>query len=314
MVRTVVRYTCLASLLILGFGGVAWLAPGLTVAWAAVGGTAGPANSVPQASLLAAGQSKAGRDATSREYQSARSDHEAVTLAVENCYWGNPSDLSKAAALQTHRVSDGDSAGPLMALNPFHFAARSFSDRLARERLSFSEELHDKRFYSRGYQLAIIIAGALATVAMAARSLWKLSENVAGTISFLAIGLSAIGTVLSSWTSFDGGATLALRDQRALSQLQQLHWRIEADVLAEVEFCKNPEVWPAAAADAKSPMRRVDAWKARMEEILNSAVEDFSRPGDLTKQSGGSDLSAPSEQQKRQTPDQQKKPENTASK
>jgi hypothetical protein len=316
MVGKIVRYACLASLLVLALGGMAWLAkhtvgPGLTVTWTAERPTAGPANSGLQATLSSLGESKGALDATSREYSAARSDHEAVTLAVENCYWSNASGLPTAVALQTHRVTDGDSGGPSMALNPFHFAALSFSDRLARERLAFSQELVNSRTYSRAYQLAIIIVGALATVVMAIRSMKKWGDNAACWISFSAIALSAIGTVLSSWSSFDGGTTIALRDQRALSQLQQLHWRIASDVLAEVEVCRNPGMWLTSTADAKSSMQRVDAWKARMEEILNSAVEDFSRPGDLAKQSGGGEVRTPTEPQT-QSPEQPRKPETTA--
>ena len=78
--------------------------------------------------------------------------------------------------------------------------------------------------------------------------------------------------------SFDGSQAIALRDQRALSQLEQLHWRVASDVLAKTGLCKSP------ATDPGEAMKQVDAWKARLETILDSAVESVAQPGDLSRQ------------------------------
>lgn len=61
---------------------------------------------------------------------------------------------------------------------------------------------------------------------------------------------------------FDLEAT-ALHDQRALSQLQQLHWRIISDVLSKPELCNNPH------ADSGQAMAVAAARRTRLEAILD---------------------------------------------
>jgi len=99
---------------------------------------------------------------------------------------------------------------------------------------------------------------------------------VAGIVGVSAIVLSAAGAAVSSMNTFEGSQAAALRDQRALSQLQQLHWRIASDVLRRPELCSNSKLPPGKA------MEVVDAWRTRLEAILDSAVESISKPGDIS--------------------------------
>jgi hypothetical protein len=166
------------------------------------------------------------------------------------------------------------------ALNPFHTAAISYSDRITRDRVYFRKELEDNRRKASLYQTLILVIGAVATIAIGVKSTLptQVRPSVSIVVGVLALSLSAVGTAVSSMSSFDGSQAIALRDQRTLSQLQQLHWRVASDVIAKTELCKTPTTDPGEA------MKQVDAWKARLETILDSAVESVSQPGDLSRQ------------------------------
>jgi hypothetical protein len=234
-----------------------------------------------------------GTDFARKEFAAARSDHAAIALDVGRCYSeiGDPIQWSpevRAAMLfeldenLMHRLplKDG-SVGQapkrvLSILNPFHAAAISFSDRVSRNRIEFRRELENSRWWSDVYQWVIIGLGALATVLVSTRSIMTKEQKLAGVISVCAIVCSAAGAAVSSINTFEGGQATALRDQRALSQLQQLHWRIASDVLRQPELCdSSSKTVPPKVMDV------VDAWRARLETILDSAVESLAKPGDL---------------------------------
>lgn len=132
----------------------------------------------------------------------------------------------------------------------------------------------------RLYQTLILVIGALATIAIGVKSTLprEAKPSLSIAIGIFALSLSAAGTAVSSMSSFDGSQSIALRDQRALSQLQQLHWRVASDVLSKTGLCKTP------ATDPGDAMKQVDAWKARLETILDNAVESVAQPGDLSRQ------------------------------
>ena len=73
----------------------------------------------------------------------------------------------------------------------------------------------------------------------------------------------------------DGDQAVVLRDERAIAQLEQLHWRVVSDVVNKTDLCVHPE----------SDMERVRAWKERWEKIMDEAVESIARPGDLSSTS-----------------------------
>jgi len=227
-----------------------------------------------------------------QEYGSARGDHAAIALAIGQCYEGyrDPSQWSVPTravllfnlgqqSLHTLWIGQSTQKNEPPALNAFHTAAISYSDRISRDRVHFSKELEDSHWKARLYQTLILVTGAFATIAIGVRSILPQSTgaSLSITIGICAMSLSAAGTAVSSMSSFDGSLATALRDQRTLSQLQQLHWRVASDVLAKTEICKRTAVEPGEA------MKQVDAWKARLETILDSAVENIAQPGDLSK-------------------------------
>jgi hypothetical protein len=234
-----------------------------------------------------------GQDNSAREYGSARSDHAAIALEIGQCYtgyrdpskWSTPTRAVLLFNLDQHLMRPLQIEGVSLnneppALNPFHTAAISFSDRISRDRVYFRKELEDNRWKAGLYQTLILVIGALATIAIGVKSTLprdaKPSLSIA--IGIFALSLSAAGTAISSMSSFDGSQSIALRDQRALSQLQQLHWRVASDVLSKTGLCKTP------ATDPGDAMKQVDAWKARLETILDNAVESVAQPGDLSRQ------------------------------
>ena len=236
-----------------------------------------------------------GTDGALKEFGSARSDHAAIALDIGQCYYekiGDPIHWSpsvKAILLfeldknLMHSIPDPDSARKdessahgLLVLNPFHAAAISFSDRISRDRLEVRRELEDSRLRSTVYQSFILVLGAFATILVSIRSIMKDGARLSNAVGVLAIVCSAAGTAISSMSAFDGSQSVALRDQRTLAQLQQLHWRVASDVLTRPELCKDHIAVPADA------MEMVASWRSRLEAIRDNAVETIARPGDLS--------------------------------
>jgi hypothetical protein len=234
-----------------------------------------------------------GQDNSAREYGSARSDHAAIALGIGQCYTGYRDPLKWSTptravllfnldqySMRSLRIKEAASNDEPPALNPFHTAAISYSDRISRDRVYFRKELEDNHWKAGLYQSLILVIGALATVAIGVKSILprEARPSLSITIGIFALSLSAAGTAVSSMSSFDGSQAIAMRDQRTLAQLQQLHWRVASDVLAKTALCKTTNADPGEA------MKQVDAWKARLETILDSAVEGISQPGDLSRQ------------------------------
>jgi hypothetical protein len=231
-----------------------------------------------------------------KEFDTARSDHATIALNVGECYWkdiGQPPQWPRQVRIAlmldfdnrlTHRIAYASMAGSdgmdmKFVLNPFHAAAISFSDRISRDRIQFGRELEDSRDTAFWYQRGILALGALGTILISLRAMVEDNSKLSRFVGVSAIVVSAVGASMTSMNTFDNSQAVAARDQRALAQLQQLHWRIASDVLTRPELCGNPGAAPGKAMDV------VDAWRVRLEMILDSAVESISKPGDL--QGGG---------------------------
>jgi hypothetical protein len=239
-----------------------------------------------------------GSDSGLKEFGPARSDHLAIALNIGQCYEteiGHPHqwpqsvrdaleiDLDKNPmhwiSFDTAHANSPGSQDPKFVLNAFHWAAISFSDRISRARIQFGRELEDSRQSSLWYQRIVLALGAVATILISVRAMVEDKTKLARFVGVLAIVSSAAGASVSSMNAFEGSQAIAARDQRALAQLQQLHWRVASDVLTRPELCRKTSEPPGKA------MEVVDAWRTRLEMILDSAVESISKPGDL--QGGG---------------------------
>jgi hypothetical protein len=224
------------------------------------------------------------RDRALKEYAAARTDNADLLVAISRCYQDFDDPLKWSAAVQailadersTHLAPLGEWVlrGAAPGLKPYHAAAIAFSDKLSRERLKFAQELDAKQRAGHLYQWAIVILGALATITVSFRSMLgtdasKRCSLIAGLVAMV---LSAASTAVSTMNTYDGDQALVLRDERAVAQLEQLHWRVVSDVVNKVDLCVHPE----------SDMQRVEAWKVRWEKIMDEAVESIARPGDLS--------------------------------
>jgi hypothetical protein len=253
-----------------------------------------------------------GSSAVQKEFAPARSDHAAIALHIGQCYakdighppeWAQPVHdalLLNLDANLMHRIAYdsgiADSLKPgdhALVLNPFHAAAVSFSDRISRDRLQFGRELDDSRKSSLSYQWIIVALGAAATILISVRAMVQENTQMAKIVGVLAVVASATGASVSSMNTFEGGQAIAARDQRALAQLQQLHWRVASDVLTKPELCRNPA---DTGENAIKAMEIVGAWRARLEMILDGAVESISKPGDLQGGGGAPPKETPREQ------------------
>ena len=236
-----------------------------------------------------------GTDGASKEFGAARSDHAAIALNIGQCYhdkFGDPLkwsptvraillfELDENLMHKLSYTSDADrnegNLRELPVLNSFHAAAISFSDRISRDRLGFRRELEEKLLHAYWYQILIVGLGAGTTILISIRAIMQGNTFISGLAGVSAIILSATGVAVSSMNTFEGTQAIVLRDQRALSQLQQLHWRVASDVLKLHTLCSKPAMPPGEA------MQVVDAWRTRLETILDSAVESISKPGDLS--------------------------------
>jgi hypothetical protein len=244
-----------------------------------------------------------GTDNALKEFAAARSDHAAIALDIGRCYKeiGDPiqwsptvraillfeldEHLMHSLSYKVGNVTTGGSPGQILpTLNRFHAAAISFSDRVSRNRLEFRRELEDSRLTSRVYQYLILGLGTAATIFVSIRAMMTVNTVLSSAVGVFAIVLSAGAAAVSSMNTFEGSQATVLRDQRALSQLQQLHWRIASDVLKRSSICTHTETPPG------EEMNVVDAWRSRLEAILDTAMESISRPGDIS--SGGSSPSS----------------------
>ena len=231
-----------------------------------------------------------GTDDAQKEFGVARSDHAAIALQIGQRYRKtlddpiNWSPAVKAILLfeldenLMHTLRYGSDSGPaheLPILNAFHAAAISFSDRISRDRLVVRRELEESRSKSFKFQVAIIALGAFATILTGVRAALQGDTSIIRSIGVGAVVASALQLAASSINNFEGSQATALRDQRTLSQLQQLHWRVASDVLTRDGLCENP------GSRSVEAMSVVDAWRTRLETVLDSSVESISKPGDL---------------------------------
>jgi hypothetical protein len=234
-----------------------------------------------------------GSDNARKEFAAARGDHDDIALQVSQCYaeMSDPTNWSPAARTLLRFDLDGNlmhviplgagtAAGHLPALNAFHTAAIAFSDRISRDRLAFRRDLEDNRSRAGFYQFLVVALGALATIFVSVRAIARGDTRMAGFVGVAAIVLSACGTAVSSMNNFEGNAATALRDQRALSQLQQLHWRIASDLVRRHELCGPVNALSIKTMD--DSMEVVNAWRSRLEAILDGAMDSISKPGDVT--------------------------------
>jgi hypothetical protein len=243
MLQEFVRSASVSALLILGSAGIA---AGMQGAAAVETAEAAHATALPvpppsDTATFAFEQFYRGTDNALKEFGTARSDHAAIALGIGQCYkelddpihWSPSAKAIMLFELDEHLMHSLPSGAitasstavkqePLK-LNPFHAAAISFSDRISRDRLEFRRELEDSRNLSKRYQYLILGLGALATIFVSARSLLQGSTKLSGFVGVFAFALSAAGAAASSMNTFEGSTATVLRDQRALSQLQQLH-------------------------------------------------------------------------------------------
>jgi hypothetical protein len=236
-----------------------------------------------------------GTDDALKEFGAARSDHAAIALNIGQCYRDQIGDplswsptvrailffeldehLMHTLSYKVSSLNNRNEPKDYLNLHPFHAAAISFSDRVSRDRLEFRKDLEHNRSLAWRFKLLAVALAAGATIFASARSVLG-DTRAAAFVGSLVIICSAGATAVSSMNSFEDSQATALRDQRALSQLQQLHWRIAADVLSRPNLCHQ-------APDRD--MELVNAWRVRLETILDSAVESIAKPGDISSGRG----------------------------
>ena len=244
-----------------------------------------------------------------RESIAAWSDHALIAQAINRC---GPQDRNPAALPLSPRDAASSCQIPNLIQtwwmdgtpeisaprHPVHAAALSFSDRIARERVFQSELLESTSSLAWWYKVMVVVFGAAATMTVGARTMLdqKIGQRLLVALSIAAMVLSGIGTALTSLSGSDDRRSEALRAQRTLSQLQQLHWRIVSDVLGGTRFClayyrqdankagqRLVRSSPFDPADAKLVEDLVNAWKMRLEAILDTSVDTVARPGDLSQ-------------------------------
>jgi hypothetical protein len=249
------------------------------------------------------------------EFGTARSDHISLALMIVNrCFPGLNDPIKWSTQVKAmlllglnerlgHDPVPSDATGTNSHLdlkNWFQGAALSYSDRLSRDRLYYQRGLIDSRARAAAFQYALAIVAALATVLVGIKAIWPENldifwKRVGIVIGITALIASASVTALTTLNSFYGSQDEATRDQRTVAQLRQLHWRIINDVESDRNLCiaeqdlyppsSQPHTGDDTSVDEinKTLIGLVTSWKDRFETILNDALPNLSKPGDLAK-------------------------------
>jgi hypothetical protein len=259
---------------------------------------------------------------------SALLDHYHIANAVAQCRgWGAvaewPEGLPRVDDLR-HLVAakagppTADSSRKWETLTSLERVTLFQSDRLAADRQRFEEGARLKHDRARQNQIRILLLSAAASFLIGLKTL--VSDNNASVpfpalmrgawlpISVAALLVPVIATVYSGVLAFDDDSKNALRDARAVAQLEQLHGRIAVDVTSDPYFCPLSRLMQTAiatpAADGGPPadvkpvsaafgpclldrLARVTAWGQRYEQIMNDARQSLAQAGDLPRPADG---------------------------
>jgi hypothetical protein len=213
----------------------------------------------------------------------ANRDHISLVSAINNmCSPDNPVVVADAgrsgmvlAALGTPYSRDVRRADtPKLMSKPttFQMSAANYSAELRDQRIRLDQKITREEAMSWWFKVAIALFGGFAAVAVGIKPLIEKVGNVRLNTSIAAAAIIFTGTVgtLSGLDAFSQTQANLLQHQRALAQLQQLHWRVGNDVFAATDLCVGNQ-----------DLGKVGAWKYRFEEITNEAMPTIARPGDL---------------------------------
>jgi hypothetical protein len=222
---------------------------------------------------------------------------------------GMPRDDAVAPGASTPQAEPG----PDYVLTPFEQAAIYQSDRISAERQHYVADADKRQARLRWHQVTVLLVSAAAAFLVGLKTLMLNKDAelpfrslVAGAffpISIFALLMPVIGTALSGVVAFDDDASAAVRDARAVAQLEQLHGRIAHDVIGDPHLCqmyqlaaeargqKSAGIQTAVSAvrlrafDAclQDRFARTVAWEQRHEQILNDANQTLAHAGDLPR-------------------------------
>jgi hypothetical protein len=193
-------------------------------------------------------------------------------------------------------------------LTSYERSAIYHSDRIRRERASYLEEAEQRQNRIRRNQLRILLLSAAGAFLVGMTTLVagkddapfkSLTRGALLPISALALLMPLLSTAISGVVAFDDDSRIALRDQRTLAQLEQLHGRVAEDVTSDPFRCpvvRAAQTLERAQSGAGLPatatglsrcimdrMQRTAAWQQRHEQILNDATQTLARAGDLAR-------------------------------
>jgi len=262
-------------------------------------------------------------------------DHRRLAETIGRCHWGDPQSwtqeqrrqlgLLPASAVNEAQRAAQTSTGRDDTFSAFEAAALYNSERVMAERRHYRNDANMRQTRLRQHQIMILLVSAAATFLIGLKTLVLNKElpfqaMVRGSllpISVFALLMPVIGTALSGVLAFDDDSSVAVRESRALAQLEQLHGRIADDVISDPYLCKLDQVirdpQPILASTqvrvASAELRacltdrfaRITAWEQRNEQILNDAGQTLAQAGNLAgpstvvspaKSAGGADACA----------------------
>jgi hypothetical protein len=202
-------------------------------------------------------------------------------------------------------------------LTSYERSAIYHSDRIRHERANYLEQAEQRQNRIRHNQLRILLLSAAGAFLVGMTTLVagkdadapfkSLTRGALLPISALALLMPLLSTAISGVVAFDDDTRIALRDQRTLAQLEQLHGRVVEDVTSDPFRCpvmRAAQTLEGAQAGAELPaaigfshppaatelsrcimdrMQRTVAWQQRHEQILNDATQTLARAGDLVR-------------------------------
>lgn len=275
-----------------------------------------------------------------KELDQPRLDHVHIAEAVAACHWKTwngslaslspqgqdllritKADLEVESRARAPMAGDAPLAAPTesaavtmpdtgVPLTYYERAALYQSDRVRADRLGYAAQADQREQRLRSHQIVILLINAAAAFLIGLKTL-ALNKDpdvafrplMAGALlplSIFALLMPVIGTAMSGMVAFDDDASAILRDGRTVSQLEQLHGRIVADIVGDPFFCQFDlthyqgfrATSLAVNASGRNTLddyescrddrfRRTVAWEQRHEQILNDATQTLAQAGNL---------------------------------
>ena len=199
---------------------------------------------------------------------------------------GTPREIKEIAFAEPKgAIAEPKGSGGL-SLSNYARTAIYLSDEITRSRTESAHNAHFNYVLMIGFQLAIVIIGAITTVLISLKSIMTADDtrkSLSLKIGIAAILFSSIGTATSALNAFYGPREAHLKAERSIAALRQL----QSDIAIQVGSIREPqgkkECPSFDPANKDDPLyKQVQDWKTRLGAIINASDSGSSYPAETT--------------------------------